>query len=145
LRTPVVSSSRSQAEAIQRSRDRLIAKLAQHLSDHFDGINAVLASSVLLDSKLKMATTRPMNQQHDLALLIIHIGTISLTKIRTILCFRRISAVGAFHTPGRSWARLSKTSLWESPGYLIDGHNHTSDPLAPGPFEERHSTLFPVR
>jgi len=49
-----------------------------------------------------MTTASPVDQQHDLMVLFIYIDDDLMNQIRTVLCFNRMSLIGAFQTAGRS-------------------------------------------
>src|SRR5437660_11314285 len=74
---PGVVCSCPKPQAVQRSRNLLVAESLRHLpndSDRFDiRTPPVFAGSVLLYAEFRMAVSPPMNHQDDLAAFLIHV------------------------------------------------------------------------
>src|SRR5688572_29513740 len=58
-----------------------------------------------------MLPTTPVDQKHNLMFQLVNVGNDFVDQNCVILCFSRMSVVGAFHTAGRSCAKLGNTVL----------------------------------
>src|SRR6516165_9835334 len=75
---PRIIHSSSQSQAVQRGGDLHVREFAGHLGNHVNCIKvramAMLARLALLETKFRVTTTRPVNQENDLSLLFINVG-----------------------------------------------------------------------
>ena len=103
---PGMLCSSPQAEPVQGCGDLLIGELPCHLPNRFDGLHActvtMLAERILSNPQLGVATTGPVQHQHDLARLIVNIRYDFVQEDADDPLLRRMSVAGDFQIAGSS-------------------------------------------